>query len=82
MLGGVWLLYFCFGVTVSSLAPLVRPVTTDLQMGYAAMGLVLGVWQLVYIFTALPSGALIDRFGLRRSLILCSIVMALSCALR
>ena len=82
MLGGVWLLYFCFGVTVSSLAPLVRPVTNDLSMGYAAMGTVLGIWQLVYIFTALPCGALIDRVGLRRSLILCAVVMALSCALR
>ena len=42
MLFGVWLLYFGFGLTASSLAPLVRPITSDLQMSYAAMGAVLG----------------------------------------
>ena len=70
MLFGVWLIYFCFGLTVSALAPLVRPITEDLSMSYAAMGSVLGAWQLVYIGTALPCGALIDRFGLRRSLLM------------
>ena len=82
MLAGVWLIYFCFGLTVTSLAPLVRPVTQDLGMSYAEMGSVLGAWQLVYIVTALPCGALVDRFGLRRSLLLCSLVMGLSFILR
>ena len=82
MLAGVWLIYFCFGLTVTSLAPLVRPVTQDLGMSYAEMGSVLGAWQLVYIVTALPCGALVDRFGLRRSLLLCSLVMGFSFILR
>ena len=82
MLAGVWLIYFCFGLTVTSLAPLVRPVTQDLGMSYAEMGSVLGAWQLVYIVTALPCGALVDQFGLRRSLLLCSLVMGLSFILR
>ena len=72
MLGGVWLIYFCFGLTVTSLAPLVRPVTRDLEMSYSEMGSVLGAWQLIYILTALPCGALVDRIGLRRSLLICS----------
>ena len=46
------------------------------------MGSVLGAWQLVYIVTALPCGALVDRFGLRRSLLLCSLVMGFSFILR
>jgi CP family cyanate transporter-like MFS transporter len=82
MLFGVWLTYFCFGLSVSSLAPLIRPITEDLAMSYAAMGSILGAWQLVYIGTALPCGALIDRFGLRRSLLLASVLMGASCLLR
>ena len=82
MLGGVWLIYFCFGLTVTSLAPLVRPVTRDLEMSYSEMGSVLGAWQLIYILTALPCGALVDRVGLRRSLLICSIVMGMSFTLR
>ena len=82
MLGGVWLIYFCFGLTVTSLAPLVRPVTRDLEMSYSEMGSVLGAWQLIYILTALPCGALVARIGLRRSLLICSIVMGMSFTLR
>ncbi len=82
MLAGVWLIYFCFGLTVTNLAPLVRPVTQDLGMRYAEMGSVLGAWQLVYIVTALPCGALVARYGLRRSLLRCSLVMGFSFILR
>jgi len=82
MLFGVWLLYFGFGLTASALAPLVRPITADLQMSYAAMGTVLGAWQFVYLGSALPCGALVDRIGLRRSLLFASGLIGLSCLLR
>ena len=82
MLSGVWLLYYGFGLTASALAPLVRPITTDLQMSYAAMGSVLGAWQLVYIGSSLPCGALVDRLGLRRALLLAAGLIGLSCMLR
>ena len=75
MLSGVWLLYFCFGMTVTSLAPLVRPITYELNMNYTEMVKVLSVWQLVYIATALPCGAMIDRLGLRRSLLIASVLV-------
>ena len=75
MLSDVWLLYFCFGMTVTSLAPLVRPITYELNMNYTKMGRVLGAWQLVYIATALPCGAMIDRLGLRRSLLIASVLV-------
>ena len=42
----------------------------------------LGVWQLVYIFTALPLGAAVDRLGVRRAVALALVVITLSLALR
>ncbi len=78
MLSCVWLLYFCFGMTVTSLAPLVRPITYEPNMNYTEMGRVLGAWQLVYIATALPCGAMIDRLGLRRSLLIPSVLVGFS----
>ena len=48
-------------MTVTSLAPLVRHITDELNMNYTEMGMELGAWQLVYIATALPCSALIDR---------------------
>ena len=38
LLGGVWLIYFCFGLMITSLAPLVTPITTELGIGHAKMG--------------------------------------------
>ena len=56
VLFGVWLLYFSFGLTVSSMAPLVAPIIQDLGMTHTQMGSILGAWQLIYIFSAVPSG--------------------------
>ena len=39
---GVWLVYFSFGVTTVSMAPLVPHIVRDLGMSYAEMGFVLG----------------------------------------
>ena len=82
MLLGVWLVYFCFGLTVAAMAPLVGAITADLGMSYSAMGSVLGAWPLVYIAAAMPCGALMDRIGPRRGLLLATGVIALSGALR
>jgi len=82
MLAGVWLLYASFGMTTASLAPLVGPITRDLGVGHAAMGLVFGAWQLVYIASAAPGGMAMDRIGPRRTLFFAGMVMALSGALR
>ena len=82
MLFGVWILYFCFGLTATSLAPLVRPITQELNMNYTEMGRVLGSWQLIYIFTALPCGTFIDRIGLRTSLLISAVLIGLSCLSR
>ena len=82
VLGGVWLVYFCFGLSTMSMAPLVVPIVADLNMSYAEMGMVLGGWQLIYILTAAPCGAFIDRWGPRAGLMLSALFVAASGFLR
>ena len=54
MLAGLWLIYFGFGLTVASTAPLVQPIARDLGLSHSAMGSVMGAWPLIYIFSAIP----------------------------
>ena len=68
MLALLWLLYFSFGLTMGSVAPLVTPILDDLNMNSSQMGLVHGSWQLVYVFLSPSAGAIVDRLGIRRSL--------------
>jgi cyanate permease len=82
MLAGVWLVYTCFGMAVYSTAPLVGPMTRELGMSMSAMGAVMGAWPLIYIGMAVPAGALLDRFGVRRSLAVAMVIITLSLALR
>jgi cyanate permease len=46
------------------------------------MGVILGSWQLVYIFFAQPAGIIIDRLGPYKSLMIGIIVISASAALR
>lgn len=82
MLGALWMVYFSFGLAVFSMAPLVEAIREDLGISKGAMGTVLGAWPLVYLVAALPSGALVDRLGLRRSLGIATVLMAASALLR
>jgi cyanate permease len=82
MLGLVWLLYVVFGVYTRSLAPLVTPIIKDLSISFVEMGFILGSWQLTYIVFATIDGAIIDRWGLRKSLLIGVIIMGLSEVLR
>ena len=82
LLAGVWLIYFCFGMTVASIAPLVTPIGRDLGISNAVMGVILGAWPLVYIVAALPAGMLLDRIGVRAGLLLAALFMTLSLAAR
>jgi len=74
--------YGCFGLAVASIPPLVDPIIEDLEMTSGQMGLVLGVWQLVFIGTASPLGSLVDRWGARRAVSLGLGLMLLSMLLR
>ena len=70
ILFGVWFIYAAFGLVASSIAPLVQLIERDLGMSHAAMGSVMGAWQLVFIAAAIPCGILLDRLGSRWALLL------------
>jgi cyanate permease len=82
VLGGVWLLYFAFGVTMASMGPLVAPITAELGIGHATMGAILGAWPLVYIAAAIPCGMALDRLGARVALLLAALIIGASGAAR
>ena len=75
---GLWLIYFCFGYSVSSIAPIVPYITHDLNISYKQMGLILGAWQFTYMFFALPAGFILDRYGLKVSIFLAALIITLS----
>ena len=77
-----WLIYFAFGLIHSTLSILITPVMNDLNLTYAQMGVILGSWQLVYIFFAQPAGMIIDSLGAYKSLFFGVIFISLSAALR
>jgi cyanate permease len=78
----LWMLYVAFGLIQRSLPPLVTPVLADLQLSFTQMGFILGAWQLTYIVVAIFAGAMIDRWGIRKSLLFGAIALGLSAALR
>ena len=78
LLFGVWLVYGCFGLIAVSLSPLVQRIESDLGFSHAAMGSIMGVWQLVYIGAAVPCGLLLDRVLSRWSLLLGASLIAVS----
>lgn len=68
MLGLLWLSYASFGIIMGTIPPLVEPIVEDLGITYSQMGIVLGAWQLVYIVTSTPIGALVDKLGPKRAI--------------
>ena len=78
MLAGVWFCYMTFGLSMASLAPLVREIESDLGFSHSAMGTVLGAWQFVFIFAAIPCGILLDRIGARWGLAIGALIIGLS----
>lgn len=82
MLGALWLVYFSFGIAVFGMTPLVNVIREDLGLSKGAMGTILGAWPLVFLVAAMPSGALVDRLGLRRSLGVATVIISVSALLR
>ena len=78
----VWLLYAAFGLVNRSVSPLVTPILEDLNMSYSQMGIILGSWQLTYIVVAIIAGTIIDKWGVRKSLFIGTVIIGLSAALR
>jgi MFS transporter, CP family, cyanate transporter len=82
VLSGIWLIYFSFGLQINGLAPLVGPVANDLGLSYAAMGMILSAWPLLYVFASIPCGAAVDRLGARRALLIAATIMSVSAITR
>ena len=82
LFAGAWLVYAGFGLTAGAMAPVVGEIRTDLHLSETAMGLVLGAWQLVYLFSSVPGGRVIDRVGARRAVAATAVLVGLSAAAR
>ncbi len=78
VLAGCWLNYFIFGLSITGLAPLVSLIMPQLSISATEMGAVLGAWQFVYIFVAIPLGLLLHRFGPGRMLVVGAVIIAAS----
>ena len=76
------MLYTSFGLVATSLAPLASLVIIELGMTHAEMGLAMGAWQFIYIFSAVPSGIFLDRIGAKPSLAIAGIIVGLSALAR
>jgi len=82
MLSLLCLLYVAFGLVARALSPLVTPIVKDLRLSYTQMGFILGSWQLTYIIVSIIAGTIIDKWGIRKSLLAGTAVIGLSSALR
>jgi len=79
---GVCGIYVSFGLAIGVMAPMVDEITADLGLTRSTMGSILGAWALIYVFTAVPAGAFVDRLGLRTSLTLGGLSITASLLLR
>ena len=82
LLAGVWAMYCSFGLIVTSLAPLVGLIESDLDISHSAMGSVMGAWQLIFIISAIPCGILLDKISVRSALTLGGLIIAASALAR
>ncbi len=74
--------YFAFGLAIGLMPPMVDEISADLDLSRSTMGSILGAWALIYVFTAVPGGAIVDRIGLRSAMLIGGISVALSLGMR
>lgn len=82
MLALVWFAYATFGLATRAVAPLVTPIMRDLGISNTQMGAILGGWQAAYIVFAVFAGVILDRWGIRKSVLFGGLIIALSLILR
>jgi cyanate permease len=82
MLALLWLIYAAYGLISRAISPLVTPILHDLHISHTQMGLILGSWQLTFIFVAFIAGTIIDTWGVRKSLLAGVLTIGLSSVLR
>ena len=78
----VWLVYFAFGLILSSIPPLVNVIAADLSLTYSEMGVVLGSVILMYVPLSIPVGISIDRLGQKRMITVGLLLISSSALLR
>jgi cyanate permease len=66
----LWLVYFAFGLILSSIPPLVNVISADLSLTYSEMGIILGSVIVMYIPLSVPVGVGIDSVGQKRMITL------------
>jgi cyanate permease len=77
-----WLVYFAFGLILSSMPPLVNVIAADLTLTYSEMGIILGSVILMYVPLSVPVGVSIDRIGQKKMITLGLILISSSAILR
>jgi cyanate permease len=76
------LVYFAFGLILSSIPPLVTTIATDLSMTYSEVGIIMGSVILMYIPLSIPIGGIIDRIGQTRMIVVGLLIIGASTILR
>jgi len=82
MLAQFWLLYFTFGMIRAALSPLIAPISQELALTNSQIGTILGIFMIAYIFLAIPIGILIDKLGIRKSILVGISLLTISGILR
>ncbi|MFW9963094.1 MAG: CynX/NimT family MFS transporter [Candidatus Sifarchaeia archaeon] len=77
-----WLVYFAFGLILSSIPPLVNVIAVDLALNYSQMGVILGSVILMYVPLSVPVGIGIDRIGQKNVITLGLLLISSSVVLR
>lgn len=77
-----WLVYFAFGLILSSIPPLVNVIAADLTLTYSEMGIILGSVILMYVPLSVPVGVSIDRIGHKKMITMGLILISSSAILR
>jgi sugar phosphate permease len=65
-----------------ALPVLFKEISVDLNLSLASIGTIWGMDPLAGIFTSLPGGLLVDRFGLKKTVTVIAILAGVFCALR
>ncbi|MHA2192630.1 MAG: MFS transporter [Candidatus Thorarchaeota archaeon] len=78
----LWLVYFAFGLILTSIPPLVNIIAADLSLSYSQMGVIIGSVIIMYIPLAVPIGVFIDRIGQKKMIAAGLLLISSSAALR
>jgi cyanate permease len=82
MLALAWIAYAYFGLVVGALPALIGTIEDDLGLSGTQAGVLLGAFPLMYIVSAMATGKLADRLGVKRTAVAGITVLAISALAR